>query len=183
MSVKIRGIVQRFASLKDRFKYSSDPVKFSDLSGSLRACLICMPARLELIKPASEILPEIAEIFPNRDIRILLTSNVDPQSHDIIKKFVVIKPLSYDLDAFSLPKREFIQRVSAGGLAVSVDLDIYPNFFNAVVSLRSGAIVRTAFDKGVGLPYYNFIVGIPAAEAAPRVSCRAMADILSNFRM
>jgi hypothetical protein len=169
--------------MKDRFKYSPDLVKFSDLSSNLKACLICMPARLELIRPASEILPEIAQTFPNRDIRILLTSNVDPQSHDIIKKFVVVKPLSYDLDAFSLPKKEFIQRVSAGGLAVSVDLDTYPNFFNAVVSLRSGAVVRTAFDKGVGLPYYNFIVGIPAAEAAPRVSCRAMADILGNFRM
>ncbi len=183
MSVKIRGIVQRFAGLKDAFTHRPDPVNFSDLSGNFRACLVCMPARLELIRAASDILPEIAEIFPNRDIRILLTSNVDPQSHDIIKKFIVIKPLSYDLDAFSLPKREFIQRVSAGGLAVSVDLDIYPNFFNAVVSLRSGAIVRTAFDKGVGLPYYNLIVGIPAAEAAPKVSCRAMADILGNFRL
>lgn len=183
MSVEIRSIIQRFANLRDRIKYTSDPVKFSDLSSNLKACLICMPARLELIRAASEILPEIAEVFPNRDIRILLTSNVDPQSHNIIKKFVVIKPLSHDLDTFSLPKKEFIQRVSAGGMAISVDLDVHPNFFNAVVSLRSGAIVRTAFDKGVGLPYYNFIVGIPAAEAAPKVSCRAMADILSNFRM
>lgn len=183
MGVKIRGIVQRFASLRDRLQYRLDLVNFSDLPVNLKACLICMPARLELIRAASEILPQIAETFPNRDIRILLTSNVDPQSHDIIKKFLVIKPFPYDLDTFSLPKKEFIQRVSAGGLAVSVDLDTYPNFFNAVVSLRSGAVVRTAFDKGVGLPYYNFIVGVPAAEAAPRVSCRAMADILSNFKM
>ncbi|MEE8418243.1 MAG: hypothetical protein V3S06_06210 [candidate division Zixibacteria bacterium] len=183
MSVKIRGIVQKFAGLIDTLRYKSDLVKFSDLSSNLEACLICMPSRLELMRAASDILPEIAEIFPNREIRILLTSNVDPQSHDIIKKFVVVKPHSYDLDKFSLPKKEFIQRVSTGGLAVSVDLDTYPNFFNAVVSLRSGATVRTAFDKGIGLPYYNLIVGIPAAEAAPKVSCRAMADILGNFRM
>jgi hypothetical protein len=141
-----------------------------------------MPSRLELIKPAADVIPLIAETFPDRNIKILLTSNVDPQSHEIIKNFIVIKPLAYDLDKFSLPKREFIARVADGGLAVAIDMDTVPNFFNAIVALRSGAPVRTSFDKGIGLPYYNLILGIPSAEAAPRVSYRAMAEILGNFR-
>ncbi len=176
-------MAERFLSFRYKHSIKADPVRFSELASDHKCCLICMPSKLNLIKPAAEILPAIADTFPNRTIRILLTSNVDPQSHEIIKKFVVIKPLSYDLDSFSLPKKTFIERVAAGGLAVAIDMDTTPNFFNAVVALRSGAAIRTAFDKGVGLPYYNFILGVPSAEAAPRVSYRAMADILGNFRL
>lgn len=182
LSVKIHGLVEKMARLKHTFRYKAETVNFSHVSDNLKACLVCMPSRLDLIRPASEILPDIARTFLNRDIRILLTSNVDPQSHEIIKKFVVLKPLAYDLDKFSMPRRDFIDRVAGGGLSICIDLDTSPNFFNAVVSLQSGAAVRITFDKGVGLPYYNLIVGIPAGEAAPRISCRAMADILSNFR-
>lgn len=182
MSVKVHALVQKMARMKHAFRFKPEPVNFSHVSESLKACLVCMPSRLDLIRPASEILPDIARTFPNRDIRILLTSNVDPQSHNIIKKFVVMKPVAYDLDRFSMPRKEFIERLSGGGLSIAIDLDPHPNFFNAVVSLQSGAAVRITFDKGVGLPYYNLIVGIPAVEAAPRISCRAMADILSNFR-
>lgn len=182
MALRVSNIAQRFLNLKYKYKAESSPVKFSDLSGDLKGCLVCMPSRLDQIKPAADILPVIAETFADRNIKILLTSNVDPQSHEIIKKFIVIKPLAYDLDRFSLPKRSFIERVSDGGLAVAIDMDTNPNFFNAIVALRAGAVIRTAFDKGVGLPYYNFIMGIPSAEAAPRVSYKAMADILCNFR-
>jgi hypothetical protein len=182
LSIRVHGLVQKMARMKHSFRYRAEPINFSHVSESLKACLICMPSRLDLIRPASEILPDIARTFRNRDIRILLTSNVDPQSHEVIKKFVVMKPVAYDLDRFSMPKREFIERLAGGGLSISIDLDTQPNFFNAVVSLQSGAAVRITFDKGVGLPYYNLIVGIPAVEAAPRISCRAMADILSNFR-
>jgi hypothetical protein len=175
-------MAERIAKLKIKYTHKSPAIRFSDLYSDLKGCLICMPGRLEHIRAASEILPEIAEIFPNRDIRILLTSNIDPQSHRFIKKFPVIEPRSGDLDKFSLPKKDFINRLTGGGLAITVDMDTNPNFFNAVVSLRSGAPVRTAFDKGEGLPYYNLIIGIPAMDAAPKVSYRAMADILRNFR-
>lgn len=182
MSIKVSSLAERFLSMKYRYKVEPGTVNFSELSRDLKGCLICMPSRLDLIKPAADVLPALAETFPDRNIKILITSNVDPQSHEIIKNFIVIKPLAYDLDRFSLPKRNFINRISEGGLAVAIDMDTTPNFFNAVVGLRTGALVRTAFDKGVGLPYYNFILGIPSVEAAPRVSYRALADILGNFK-
>ena len=182
MSIKVSSLAERLINFRYKYKPGPDPVNFSDLSRDLKSCLICMPSRLELIKPAADVLPALAETFADRNIKILLTSNIDPQSHEIIKKFIVVKPLAYDLDRFSLPKRGFIDRIAEGGLAVAIDMDTAPNFFNAVVALKAGAIVRTAFDKGVGLPYYNFILGVPSAEAAPRVSYRALADILGNFK-
>lgn len=182
MGVRINRIAERVTKLRYKYSHKPSTIKFSDLSRDLKGCLICMPGTLEQVRSASEILPDIAEIFPNRDIKIMLTSNIDPQSHEYIKKFAVVKPLADDLDSFSMPKKEFLNRVIGSGLAIAVDLDPNPNFFNAVVSLQSGAPVRTAFDKGEGLPYYNFIIGVPAKDVAPKVSYRAMADILRNFR-
>ncbi|UCE66895.1 MAG: hypothetical protein JSU85_02465 [Candidatus Zixiibacteriota bacterium] len=182
MTVKVSSLAERILTMRYRYRPESGPVNFSELSRDLKGCLVCMPSRLDLIKPAADVLPALAETFPDRNIKILLTSNIDPQSHEIIKKFIVIKPLAYDLDRFSLPKKNFIERIAEGGLAVAIDMDTAPNFFNAVIALKAGAVVRTAFDKGVGLPYYNFILGVPSAEAAPRVSYRALADILGNFK-
>ncbi|MEE9553058.1 MAG: hypothetical protein V3W18_02075 [candidate division Zixibacteria bacterium] len=182
MEIKINRFAEKFAKLKFKYTHKIFPISFSDLPDNRRACLICMPGKMDQVRAAAEILPELAEIFPNRDIKILLTTNVDPQSYQFIKKFSIIRPLSEDIDSFSLPKREFIDRLTKGGLAITVDMDTNPNFFNAVISLQTGAPVRTAFDKGEGLPYYNFIVAIPARDAAPKVSYRAMADILRNFK-
>lgn len=182
MSIRINRFAQRLAKFRDRHAHKSSTIHFSELSSDFKGCLICMPGTLDQVRAASEILPDFAEIFSNRDIKILLTSNIDPQSHEYIKKFAVIRPQEDDLDSFSMPKREFVDRVAKGGLAIAVDMDPNPNFFNAVISLRSGAPVRTAFDKGEGLPYYNLIIGIPAKDVALKVSYRAMADILKNFK-
>lgn len=182
MTVRINRIAEKVSKIRYNISRRQLPVRFSDLSVDLKACLICMPGNMEHVRIASEILPDLAEIFPNRDIRILLTSNIDPQSHRNIKKFPVIRPAESDLDIFSMPKKELIDRLTHGGLAITIDMDTNPNFFNAIVSLKSGAPVRTAFDKGEGLPYYNFIIGVPAKDVAPKVSYRAMADILRNFK-
>lgn len=182
MSIRINRLAERLAKFRDRHSHKPSPIHFSELTIDFKPCLLCMPGTLDQVRAASEILPEMAEIFSNRDIKILLTSNIDPQSHALIKKFAVIRPQQHDLDSFSMPKREFIDRVTGGGLAIAIDMDPNPNFFNAVMSLRSGAPVRTAFDKGEGLPYYNLIIGIPAKDVAPKVSYRAMADILKNFK-
>jgi hypothetical protein len=141
-----------------------------------------MPGKLEMVKPASEILPEIAAAFPNQNLKILLSSSIDPQSHDIIKKFIVFRIEPRDLDAFKLPKKHLIARITDGGVGIVIDMDLAPNFFNAIIGIRSGAPVRTSFDKGVGLPYYNMLVGKPMKDQPPRAAYRMMADVLGNFR-
>ena len=182
MEIKINRFMEKFAKLKYKYTYKTVPITFSELPDNRKGCLICMPGKMDNMRAAAEILPELADTFPNRDIKILLTTNVDPQSYQFIKHFAVIRPLDDDLDKFSLPKKEFINRLTKGGLAITVDMDTNPNFFNALISLHTGALVRTAFDKGEGLPYYNFIIAIPARDAAPKVAYRAMADILKNFK-
>jgi hypothetical protein len=165
-----------------KYKSLVNEFSFSEVSKGVQSVLMMMPSKLDLIKPSAEILPRLAEVFTGRNIKIMLSTNIDPQSYEIIKKFGIIKPEAYDLDRFSLPKKKFIRQLDDDGIGVAIDMDTAPNFFNAVVAIRSGARVRAAFDKGVGLPYYNFILGIPSGETSPKIAYRAMADILSNFK-
>ena len=179
--MKLNSFTERFARLVYE-RRKTDIVPFSAVSRDIHPCLVFMPAKLETMKPAAEILPEIASAFPNRSLKIILTASVDPQSHEFIKKFVVIRAEQSDFDTFSLPKKQFIEKVAFGGAGVSIDLDLHQNLFNAVLGMKSGATIRTAFDKGIGLPYYNLIIGSPVPEAAPRDLYKMMADILRNFR-
>jgi hypothetical protein len=180
--MKLSSFAEHVAKLIHERNVKLEPVSFSEVSRGLKSCLVLMPGKLESIKPAAEIVQEIAAAFPNRNLKIMLTSSVDPQSHDMIKRFIVVRAEKSDFDTFSLPKKDFITKVCAGGVGISIDLDIQPNLFNAVVGIRSGAIVRTAFDKGIGLPYYNMIVGSVTSEMTARAKYRIMADILNNFR-
>ena len=158
-----------------------EPVSFLTESLALKPCLVLMPNKLETIRPAAEILPDIAAALTNRSLKILLSSSIDPESHSYIRKFFIIRTEPGDYDTFLLPKKHFIEKVSYGGVGIVIDLDLRPNLFNAVLALRSGAKVRTSFDKAVGLPYYNMIVGPSEPEKNPKASYRVMADVLGNF--
>jgi len=181
--MKLSDFTERVAKFMHERSMKIEPVSFSEATRGLKACLVCMPGKLEMIKPAAEIMPEIAAAFPNRNLKIMLSSSIDPQSHEIIKKFIVFRVDRSDMDAFSMPRKNFIAKLlESGGVGIAIDLDIRPNLFNAVVAIRSGAVIRTSFDKGIGLPYYNLIIGSPVEGMTPRASYRMMADVLSNFK-
>jgi hypothetical protein len=177
--------LNRFTEQYAKFVYERgdvEQVSFLTESRILKPCLVLMPSKLETIKPAAEILPDIAAALTNRSLKILLSSSIDPESHSYIRKFFIIHAEPADYDTFSLPKKHFIEKVSYGGVGIAIDLDLRPNLFNAVLALRSGAKVRTSFDKGVGLPYYNMIVGPSEPEKNPKAAYRGMADVIGNFR-
>jgi hypothetical protein len=178
--MKLNRFTEHYAKFTyDRIKI--EPVAFLEASRALMPCLICMPPKLDLLKAAAEILPEIAAALTNRSLKIMTSSSIDPESHSYIRKFHVIHTEPGDYDTFSLPKKHFIEKVCFGGIGMAIDLDLRPNIFNAVLVLRSGAKVRTSFDKAVGLPYYNMIVGPGEPEKDPKASYRIMADVISNF--
>ncbi len=179
--MKLNSLTERYARMVHE-KTTIESVSFTEVRRSHSPGLILMPGKLETIKPAAEILPEIAAALPNRNLKIVLTSSIDPQSHLLVKNFIIIRTEPGDFDTFSLPKKQFIDKISYGGVSIVIDLDLRPNLFNAVLGLRSGGKVRTSFDKGVGLPYYNMIVGQGSPESNPRVSYRVIADVIGNFR-
>ncbi len=160
----------------------SDLVHFTEVRRSMSPALILMPGNLEKLKPAAEIMPEIAAALPNRALKIVIASSIDPQSYSLIRNFIIIRTEPRDYDTFLLPKKHFVDKVAYGGISLVLDLDLLPNQFNAILGIRSGGKVRSSFDKGVGLPYYNMIVGPGSPETNPRASYRVMADVIGNFR-
>ncbi|RKX20624.1 MAG: hypothetical protein DRP26_01290 [Candidatus Zixiibacteriota bacterium] len=115
-------------------------------------------------------------------INVLLTSNIDPRSHNYIKRFTIIKPYSSDINSFYLPKRSFINRVAAQGISVCIDLDFNPNFFNSSVCIMTKAPVRIGFAKGLGLPYYNLEIDIDSDKVSTKESYNQFIKVLYNFK-
>ena len=177
----ISKFTERITNFLINRKSKISPVNFNRATNNMKSCLICMPASLEQVRSASIILSDIAATFANRKINILLTCSIDPQSHEIIKKFSSIRLGETDLDRFSLPTKEFINKIATGGVGICIDLDPSPNFFNAVVAVRCGAEIRASFDKGVGLPYYNLLVKSAGGSSNLKDKYSALSTFLRNF--
>jgi hypothetical protein len=141
-----------------------------------------MPSDMNILLEAASKLPYIAELFPNRLIKIMVTSNIDPRSHEYIKRFTLIKPGDRDLTRFSLPKKSFIDNLKRTGLSVCVDFDFFPNFFNSSIAALTGAPVRIGLAKGMGLPYYNLELNVGRENATLKVAYQAFIDMLFNLK-
>lgn len=180
--MKINRFAQKVSDFYQRVTIRSQPINFLSVAEDLNDCLVCMPSNMQFILDAASKLPDIAAIFPNRLIKVLLSSNIDPRSHEFIKRFTIIKPYSDDLNVFYLPKKSFINRISGEGLSICIDLDFEANFFNSSVSALTGAPLRIGCLKGMGLPYYNLEIGVTGGETPSRKSYEDFFNVLYNFK-
>lgn len=180
--MRVNRFAEKLARIYYRLTMKDRPVNFLSSINDYKDCLVCMPANMEFILEAASKLPDIAEIFPNRLINVLLTSNIDPRSHNYIKRFTIIKPYSHDINAFYLPKRSFIDRITAQGVSVCIDLDFKPNFFNSSVCILTRAPVRIGFAKGLGLPYYNLEINVVDDKTSAKESYEQFIKVLYNFK-
>lgn len=180
--MKVNKFAEKIARFRYRYKFKERTVNFNSLAESHDDCLVCMPANLQHILSASSKLPDIAAIFPNRLIKILVTSNIDHRSHEYIKRFTLERPFSYDLTSFYMPKRSFIERLVGKGLSICIDLDFEHNFFNSSVCALSGAPLRIGSLKCMGLPYYNMEIDIGDRSAINTETYDRYIKVLHNFR-
>jgi len=180
--MKVNSIAEMVAKRFHRVKFKNEPINFNSIASSRGDCLVCMPDNLEYILQAASKLPDIASIFPNRIIKVLVTSNVDHRSHEYIKHFTLEKPYSYDITSFFLPKKSFIERLRESGIAICIDLDFEHNFFNSSVCVLTQAPLRIAAKKGLGSPYYNLEIGIGDREHINSESYDYFIKVLSNFK-
>lgn len=181
--MKVNRIAEKFLRFSYRLKYKDKPVNFLSLADNQDDCLVCLPTNLQYILGAASKLPDIASIFPNRLIKILVTSNIDHRSHEYIKRFTIDKPYSYDITNFYLPKRSFIERIKGKGLSICIDLDFEHNFFNSVISVLSRAPLRIGCSKGMGLPYYNMEIDIGNKSKLSAESYENFIKVLYNFKL
>ena len=180
--MEVNRVAEKFLRFRYRLKYKDKPVNFLSLVDNQDDCLVCLPTNLQHVLSAASKLPDIASIFPNRLIKILVTSNIDHQSHEYIKRFTIDRPYSYDITNFYLPKRSFIERIKSKGLSICIDLDFEHNFFNSVISVLTRAPLRIGCLKGMGLPFYNMEIDIGDKSKISGESYENFIKVLYNFK-
>jgi hypothetical protein len=180
--MQVNRLAEKIARYYYRVTFKEKQVSFLDCFSNHKDCLVLMPSDMNVVLEAASKLPKIAEIFPDRVIKILLTSNIDPRSHEFIKRFTIIKPYSYDLNAFYLPKKPFIDRIKDAGLSVCIDLDFQHNFLNSSVSAMAEAPVRIGCTKGLGLPYYNLEINVGDINTPAKIAYETFVDVLYNLK-
>lgn len=180
--MKINKFAEKFARYRYRSLFENQQINFRQCFESPKDCLVLMPSDMNILLEAASKLPYVAELFPNRLIKILVTSNIDPRSHEFIKRFTLIKPGEHDLTRFSLPKRSFVDSIGKTGLSVCVDLDLFPNFFNSSIAVLTGAPVRIGLAKGMGLPYYNLELNVGRENATIKTAYQTFIDMLYNLK-
>jgi hypothetical protein len=180
--MKINRLAEKFARYRHRSLFRDSQVNFRECFLNPKDCLVLMPSDMNILLEAASKLPYVAELFPNRLIKIMVTSNIDPRSHDFIKRFTLIKPGDHDLTRFALPRNQFIENVRQSGLSVCIDLDLYPNFFNSSISVLTGAPVRIGLAKGMGLPYYNLELNVGGENTSIKSAYQTFVDMLFNFK-
>lgn len=180
--MKVSKLVEMAVKFKHSFRQKHEAVNFLSLTNNGDDCLICMPAKLEHMLFASEKLPELAAIFPNRVIRVMVTSNIDHRSHEYIKNFTLERPYSYDITTFNLPKNTFIEKLRGNGVSICIDLEFEHNFFNSCVCLKTLAPLRIGSNKGMGLPYYNLEIDIGNSENINTDTYDNFMKVLYNFK-
>jgi len=179
--VKVNRIAEKVSRVYYQIKIKDTSVNFLSITENKNDCLVCMPSRMEHLLDAASKLPDIASVFPNRIIKVLITSSIDPRSFKFIKRFTIIKPYSYDMSLFYLPKKAFVQKIVGKGLSICIDLDFEPNFFNSCISVLTRAPLRIGVNKGLGLPYYNLEIEIGDREAPSKMLYDNFIKVLYNF--
>lgn len=180
--VKVNKFAEKIARFRHKLKIKEESVNFTRCFADYADCLVLMPSDMTAMVEAASQLPSIAEIFPNRLIKIMLTSNIDPRAHEFIKKFTLIKPYSSDISTFGLPRNEFVERLKAKGLSVCIDLDLSENFFNSTVCALAGAPVRIGRAKGLGLPYYNLEINVGGDDTPLKRAYDVFIGVLRNLK-
>ena len=180
--MRVNRFAEKIARYYHRHRIKDQQVNFLECFKNYKDCLVLLPSDMNVLLEAASKLPILAEVFPNRIIKILITSNIDPRSHEFIKRFTIIKPYSYDLNAFYLPKRQFIDRISASGLSVCVDMDLRDNFFNSSVCAMTEAPVRIGSAKGMGLPYYNMEINVGNENTPMKTAYEIFVNVLSTMK-
>jgi len=180
--MKVNRIAEKISRAYYRFTIKDQSVNFLSLTDNKKDCLVCMPSDMNSLLEAATLLPEIASIFPNRLIKVMVTSSIDPRSYKYIKRFTIIKPYSHDLNVFYLPRKSFLEKVIGKGLSVCVDLDFSFNYFNSCISALTRAPLRIGANKGLGLPYYNLETNIGDLETPLKDLYMNFIKVLYNFK-
>ncbi len=117
--------------------------------------LICMPTDVDRFVIARDLLSTFVAVFRPRQVYFLLPF-LEAQGYLAgSSDYRVIDVKKDDLGFFSLPGRQFIQKVKEVGFGMSLDLDLEDGFFNRHLCIKCGIPLRIGPKRKGAFPLYN----------------------------
>lgn len=164
-------------------KLYSKPNLFSLAEKMKRAenVLICLPPKIERFLLAKDHLTVFADIFRNKKIFVFLPLTGAETLLSHLRSYAVIYPQKNDLKIFSLPRKEFIQRMKDYRFEIALDLDFEDGFVNSYLCLKSGAEVRIGLKGKTGFPFYNLELALSKERSSPQELYTGMAETLASL--
>jgi hypothetical protein len=154
-SIKINRLLKRILIWRSKLSFKPHLFSFAEKIAQAENVLICLPGKQESFELAKDHLTIFADIFQNKKISVFLPFAGAESLLSHLERYVVIYPQKEDLGIFSLPRREFIQRIKDHRFEIALDLDLEDGFVNSYLCLKSGAFVRIGLEGKAGFPFYN----------------------------
>jgi len=179
--IRINRLLKKILIGYNKLSFKPDVLSFAEKINQAENVLICLPAKPESFNSAKDHLTIFADIFQDKKIFVFLPVAGVESFLPHFKSYGVIYPQKEDLRIFSLPRREFIQRIKDYHFEIALDLDLEEGFINSYLCLKSGALVRIGLKGKTGFPFYNLQLALSKEKSSPEDLYVGMAGMLQGL--
>ena len=179
--IRINRLLKKILIGYNKLSFKPDVLSFAEKMNQAENVLICLPAKKESFNLAKDHLTIFADIFQDKKIFVFLPMAGAESFLPHLKSYGVIYPQKEDLRIFSLPRREFIQRIKGYHFEIVLDLDLEKGFINSYLCLKSGALVRIGLKGKTGFPFYNLQLALSKEKSSPEDLYVGMAGMLQGL--
>jgi len=156
-------LVKNLVVLKTRLFFNPKVLSFCEVLNKAKRVLILLPTKAESFPKALNHLGSLSAFVSDSEKFLFLPFQQEGFSSHL-KNYRMIILKKSDLNWFSLPNKEFIQRLKNLRFDITIDLDLEKNFLNSYLSFLSGSPLRIGVKNKAGLPFYNFEISLSEDE-------------------
>ncbi len=158
--IRVSPFARMVLSWLSGLRFKPEAFSFKQKVKDSRSVLICMPADVDRFAMARDLLSAFVDIFEGRSIFVLLPFLHAKGYLSDSSKYRVICTQQEDLNVFFLPRKKFIEKLSAHQFGISLDLDLKDGFFNRYLCLKCKVPLRIGPKRKKAYPLYNIQLAV-----------------------
>lgn len=150
----IKSFAAQWALRRVCGRLHAEPVSFP-LTLTGKSLLVLLPMEQRHLTVVKQVLPDIIELFGNRQIHLLAYPGTEVQSIFPTKGLQITSPSRTVLNWQGLPSRSFLDSLHKTKFEFLFDTNLEDNLFAARVLLEFPQAVRFGCSGRLGAPYFN----------------------------